>query len=78
MSPTIFRKGPYRFFFFSKEEAREHVHVESGNGTAKFWLKPAIELSVSYGFKVHELNEIRLIIEEHQQEILDAWTKHSA
>jgi len=38
MSPTIFRSGDLRFFFFSCEEARMHVHVQSPNGVAKIWL----------------------------------------
>src|SRR2546422_3979017 len=32
----------FRFFFFSKEERRKHVHVSCGDGEAKFWLEPAI------------------------------------
>ena len=34
MSPTVFREDGYRFFFFSREEARMHVHVVSGSGEA--------------------------------------------
>jgi len=26
MSPTVFKKAGFRFFFFSREEARPHVH----------------------------------------------------
>lgn len=37
MSPTVFRDGPFRFFFFSREELRIHVHVQSADGEAKFW-----------------------------------------
>jgi hypothetical protein len=36
MSPTIFKEKGYRFFFFSREEPRMHVHVSSSNGEAKF------------------------------------------
>jgi len=39
MSPTIFREGPFRFYFFSREETRMHVHVHATAGEAKFWLK---------------------------------------
>jgi len=45
MSPTIFRADGYRFFFFSREETRMHVHVVCGDGEAKFWLKPEIQLA---------------------------------
>jgi len=27
MSPTVFREGGFRFYFFSREESRMHVHV---------------------------------------------------
>ena len=43
MSPTVFKESGYRFFFFSREEERMHVHVISGDGEAKFWLEPEIE-----------------------------------
>ena len=45
MSPTVFREQGYRFFFFSREEQRMHVHVLSADGEAKFWLEPEIELA---------------------------------
>jgi hypothetical protein len=35
MSPTIFRAKGLRFFFFSLEEARMHVHVLGEEGEAK-------------------------------------------
>ena len=41
MSPTVFRDGPTRFFFFSREETRIHVHTLGPEGEAKFWLTPA-------------------------------------
>ncbi len=50
MSPTVFRECGYRFFFFSREEERMHVHVLSGNGEAKFWLEPEIELAKNYHY----------------------------
>ena len=37
--------GGYRFFFFSREEPRMHVHVICADGESKFWLDPAIELA---------------------------------
>ncbi len=37
--PTVLRVGPYRFFFYASDRAEPmHVHVEGGNGSAKFWL----------------------------------------
>lgn len=49
MSPTVFREGPYRFFLFSREESRIHIHVTSGDGEAKFWLSPKVEVAENHG-----------------------------
>ncbi len=61
MSPTVFREDGYRFFFFSREEDRMHVYVVSGNGEAKFWLKPEIELAKNYNHSRKQLKEIELL-----------------
>ena len=63
VSPTVFREGPYRFFFFSREEARIHVHVICASGEAKFWLDPAVEPAMSKGISAHESRAIQRIIE---------------
>ena len=49
MAPTVFRQGAFRFFFFSREEQRMHVHVTHTDGEAKFWLEPQIELAMNQG-----------------------------
>ena len=76
MSPTIFRHGNMRFFFFSKEEARLHVHVQSPAGEAKFWLDPDIALAQNHGMKFQALSEALKLVREHEQEIRAAWIWH--
>ena len=76
MSPTIFRHGGYRFFFFSKEEARMHVHVYCADGEAKFWLEPEIELARNYHLSRAQLQQTEKLIEEHCDEFKTAWKKH--
>ena len=76
MSPTVFREKGYRFFFFSREEARPHIHVYSGNGEAKFWIEPEIKLARNYGFTQTQLKDIQKIIEEHSNVIQTAWRQH--
>ncbi|HGY56149.1 MAG TPA: DUF4160 domain-containing protein [Caldithrix abyssi] len=76
MSPTIFKKKGYRFFFFSREERRMHVHVVSEKGEAKFWLKPEIELAKNYRLTRVQLKEIEEIIESHYNELSKAWEKY--
>lgn len=71
--PTVLRIGPYRFYFFSHEPNEPpHVHVDSGSSTAKFWLSP-VQLSRTVGFSAHEVRTIQRLVEEHENEILEAW-----
>jgi hypothetical protein len=76
MSPTVFREKGYRFFFFSREESRMHVHVVSGDGEAKFWLEPDIELANNYGYNRQQLKEIESLVEDHRDELVSAWKQH--
>jgi uncharacterized protein DUF4160 len=76
MSPTVFREGPFRFFFFSREEERMHIHVQSPDGEAKFWIEPRIELARNYELTAQDLRRVERLIEEREQEIRDAWHRH--
>ena len=76
MSPTVFREKGYRFFFFSREESRMHVHIVSGDGEAKFWLEPDLELAKNPGYSRQQLKEIESLVEGHRDELVSAWEQH--
>ena len=76
MSPTIFRHKGYRFFFFSREEKRMHIHVFCTDGEAKFWLEPLISLARNHGLSSRQLNELKEIIEEKKDDIIEEWHRH--
>ena len=76
MSPTIFREGPYRFFFFSREESRMHVHVASSDGEAKFWLAPRLELAENHGLSEREITIVAKILDRRSDEVRTAWRSH--
>jgi hypothetical protein len=76
VSPTVFREGAYRFFFFSREEPRMHIHVGSSEGEAKLWLEPRIELAENHGLPTHEITTITRIVGERADEIAAAWRQH--
>ncbi|MEK7339987.1 MAG: DUF4160 domain-containing protein [Verrucomicrobiota bacterium] len=74
--PTVLRIGSYRFNFFSKDRKEPpHIHIRAGENEAKFWLNP-IQLVVNHGFKPHEINDIKKIVEENQTLLLDAWKEY--
>jgi hypothetical protein len=61
--PEVFREDGYRFFFFSLEGTEpSHVHVESAEKYAKFWLNP-IALVESRRMNSADLTKVRKIIE---------------
>ena len=76
VSPTLFHYKGYRFFFFSKEEARPHVHVYCGDGEAKFWVEPEVSLARNYGLSEKQVREIQEITEERKDEIREGWKKY--
>ena len=62
MAPTIFREHGYRFFFFSREESRMHVHTVAPDGEAKFWIEPIVELAVNKGLSQRNLRKIQISV----------------
>ena len=80
MAPTVVRDGKFRLLFFSREEARIHVHVAHPDGEAKFWLTPIVTPIVAMatytGLSARQLREAQAIVEAHLKEIQDAWNHH--
>lgn len=76
MSPTVFRDGPYRFYFYSHEPNESpHVHVDRDDRSAKFWLDP-VSLSYNLGFKAAELRKVEALIGENRDRLLEAWNDY--
>ena len=74
--PTVLRVGKYRFFFFSNEGTEPpHIHVESGDDYAKFWLSP-VELARSVGYAARETNRLKGIVIEHRSLFLEKWNDY--
>ena len=74
--PTILKIKGYRFFFFSREELRQHIHIYCQEGEAKFWLESQIELAKNYKLSRKQLSEIEKIIDEHYEEFVKAWEEY--
>ncbi|HJZ43513.1 MAG TPA: DUF4160 domain-containing protein [Hyphomicrobiaceae bacterium] len=74
--PTVLRIGPYRCFFYSGD-GREpaHVHIERDDCVAKFWLEP-VRLARSGGFGRAELRDIARLVNQHAEDLLEAWNDH--
>ena len=73
--PTVKRLKGYRFFFYAADRSEPpHIHIEKGGLVAKFWLNPVRFASGS--FPPHELNFLRKLIEQHEEEFLEAWNEY--
>ena len=76
VSPTVLRSRGYRFYFFSREEVRPHVHVQHATGEAKIWLDPKVELAHNWGLTPVRVATALRLTREHEHEIRAAWTTH--
>jgi hypothetical protein len=75
LMPVVLRMRGFRFWFYEADlNEPPHVHVGKNGKEAKYWLAPIL-LARSRKFREHELREIERILEEHEDEILNAWRK---
>jgi hypothetical protein len=75
--PTFFYKNGFRFFIYSNEEDRAHVHIEKGAGNAKYWLRPRIECEYSYEFSRNEIRFIEETINEEYNSLIKKWNDYN-
>lgn len=76
--PTVLKVHGYRFFFFSNEgEERPHIHVESGDNYAKYWLKSVV-LASSFCYNSSEITYLRKLVETHENLFWEKWHEYFA
>lgn len=68
MLPTVARDGPFRLFFFSREELRLPVHVSHPDGGAKFWIEAELALATRIGLTAVQIQQARSAVERHLPE----------
>ena len=77
--PTVLLVRGWRVFFYS-DEGREpiHVHAKKGDAECKLWLKPELfdlEEAWSYGLSPRLRREIRKIVFDHYDVIVEEWNR---
>ncbi len=74
--PTVFRHGPFRFFFYSSDKHEPpHVHISRDTRTAKIWLEP-VSIERSSEFSRSELLEIIRLVKENKAVMLKRWYEY--
>ena len=75
--PTVLLILGWRFYFFSNENNEPiHIHVSKAEMEGKFWLDETtfeIAESFSYNMSPKDKREIRKIIFEHFDYIIEQW-----
>lgn len=75
--PEIFRMFGLRFFFWSREHEPIHVHVENGDGDAKFDILPeGIALKENHGMKPKDIKLAESILEENKELAISKWNEY--
>ena len=52
------------------------IYVTLPDGEAKFWLEPELELAKNRGLSQRQLRLVKLLIQEHRDDIVIAWRTH--
>ena len=78
--PTIIYIYGWRLFFYSNEGNEPiHIHAENADMECKFWvLEEEIEIKESYAYNLNQKDrkEIKKIIYQHFDLIVDSWYKY--
>lgn len=78
--PTVIRMRGWRVFFYSDERNEPiHVHARKGDAECKFWLRVDefdIDEARAYNLTPRLRREIRKIIFDHFELIVDEWNRH--
>lgn len=73
--PTIINVLGFRFFFYSREESRMHVHVEYQGKEAKIWMDN-FEVAENRGMHAYQLKRIIILARFYEKEIKEKWNSH--
>lgn len=78
--PTILWILGWRLFFYSNEgDEPMHIHAQKGDMECKFWLiKETFEIEEAFSYNLNPASkrEIRKIIFEHFDYIINEWNKY--
>jgi len=73
--PCCWPRAAASFSSAMKGQNPPHIHVERGDGYAKFWLEP-VELVDAVGMKTRELGRARLLVIQHRIDFREKWREY--
>jgi hypothetical protein len=73
--PTLLHLFGLRFYFYLRDHEPIHIHVENGDGEAKFEIQSDVKLIYNKGLKTKDVRLAESIIEENKENFIDEWEK---
>jgi hypothetical protein len=78
--PTVLKERGWRLFFYSNEGQEPiHIHGRKGDAESKYWLRTGageIEEAWSFNLTPRLHRELREIIIDHFELIIETWNRH--
>jgi len=71
--PTLLILFGLRFYFYLNDHEPIHVHVENGDGEAKFEIENDIILVYNHGLKAKDIRLAQSILEENKDNFVREW-----
>ncbi len=75
--PTVLYVMGWRFFFYSNERNEPmHIHAKKGDSECKYWLDSEaydIRQAFAYNMQPRDVRDVRRIIFEHFDYIVEEW-----
>ncbi|MDR3267966.1 MAG: DUF4160 domain-containing protein [Tannerella sp.] len=73
--PTLLNLFGLRFYFYLKDHEPIHIHIENGDGEAKFEIEADLKLVYNHGLKQKDIRLAESIIEENKENFINEWKK---
>ena len=71
--PTLLILFGLRFYFYLNDHEPIHIHVENGDGEAKFEIEDDIVLIYNHGLKAKDIRLAQSILEENKEHFINEW-----
>lgn len=70
--PTVLNIYGLKFYFYSNEESRMHIHVAYDGNRLKIWLD-TFEIAENKGFNIKQMNRALKIVRKNEEKFKKAW-----
>ena len=73
--PSLLFLFGLRFYFYLNDHEPIHIHVENGEGEAKFEIVNDVVLVYNHGLKAKDIRLAQSILEENRENFIGEWKR---